>query len=261
MATNWSVFDDFMDRLKAARDELELDAGQDCFYRGHTCQSHSLQPTLLREGRDRWSHERLQRLECSLFFEFRARARELHALPLSGWDYLGYMRHHGLPTRLLDWTESLSAALYFALPAEGAGRDEPVRDQCLWLLNPYRLNEGELIAPEAIGRKTEAGRFHDYNELLLEPSYINWDSPLAIYPMQRSPRMAAQGGWFTMHGRDPRPLDEMERVGEHCLRKVPLGEAASVIREILGLMGIDKYLLFPDLDSLADTLISRYQLR
>lgn len=260
MATDWSAFDDFMGRLQAARTDLEFGPGKDCFYRGHTCQRHSLQPTLLRGGRDQWSHADLQRLERSLFLEFRARARQLDALRLSGWDYLGYMRHHGLPTRLLDWTESLSAALYFALTATAPESNGPAGDQCLWLLNPYRLNQGDLIAPEDLGRDARKGKQYDYHELLLESSYVSWDSPIAIYPMQRSPRMAAQRGWFTMHGRDARPLDEMERVREECLRHVPLGEAAPVIQELLGLMGIDKYLLFPDLDSLAETLRNRYDL-
>lgn len=246
-----------MDRLQAARGELGFSEHQECFYRGHACDSRALQPTLLRDGRDAWPKEKLQQLETSLFYEFRARARELHPLRPTGWDYLGYMRHHGLPTRLLDWTESLSAALYFALRSEPDG---PAGEPCLWLLNPYRLNQGELVAPEDLGWNENKQMYYDYHELLLEPDYIEWESPVAIYPMQRSPRMAAQRGWFTIHGRDPRPLDLIDRVHSECLRSVKLGSAADVTRELLRMMGIDKYLLFPDLDSLAATLMTRYEL-
>ncbi len=257
MPANWSAFQEMMDRLQAARAELGLGPQQECFYRGHTCGGRALQPTLLRDGRDAWPAERLQKVERSLFYEFRARARELHEVGLSGWDYLGYMRHHGLPTRLLDWTESLSAALFFAL---GGETGEPFEEPCLWLLNPYRLNQGEIMAPEDLGWNEPKQLYYDYHELLLEPQYMDWEGPIAIYPMQRSPRMAAQRGWFTIHGRDPRPLDEIDRVRAECLRCVHLGEAAEVTRELLRMMGIDKYLLFPDLDSLAQTLMTRYGL-
>src|SRR5690606_41744424 len=118
MATNWSTFQNLMDRLQAARAELGLRDHEECFYRGHTCETHALQPTLLRDGRDGWPQERLQRLEASLFYEFRARARQLHHEKLTGWDFLAYMRHHGLPTLLPDCTATLSAAHLLTPPLD-----------------------------------------------------------------------------------------------------------------------------------------------
>lgn len=42
------------------------------------------------------------KLERHIYFEFRARARQLYSADYSGWDVLFHMQHHGVPTRLLD---------------------------------------------------------------------------------------------------------------------------------------------------------------
>jgi len=191
-----------------------------------------------------------QAVESDLFFEFQARARELHQQHLSDWDVLMYMRHHGVPTRLLDWTESLGIALFFALQGAPASTRPPT----LWLLNPYALNElslegRDLITPRNLGWDPDDEYYYDYGELLLEEDRFDWELPLALYPQQKSARMGAQRGWFTIHGSAPDPLDKL---CPRLVRKVELSEdVAAAARDLLGLMGIDKYLLFQDLDGLA----------
>ncbi len=46
---------------------------------------------------------------------FRAKARELNNSIYDDWDILFYMQHHGIKPRLLDWSDSFSVAVYFAL--------------------------------------------------------------------------------------------------------------------------------------------------
>lgn len=52
-------------------------------------------------------------------------------------SWLTLMQHYGLPTRLLDWSESPLVALYFALSSD----EDAKTDAAVWVLNPMRLNK------------------------------------------------------------------------------------------------------------------------
>ena len=146
MGNAWAKF---LRTVDQKRKELRLKEGEECFFRGHSECTWDLAPTLLRHcnERGRNSPTEIRDLEAALYFEFRARARELHDQS-SEWDILFSMRHHGVATRLLDWTETLGVAVFFAL-RDATETSRP----CVWLLNPYALNEmsregRDLVAPE-----------------------------------------------------------------------------------------------------------------
>src|SRR5262249_37626900 len=151
----------------------------------------------------------LRSFEAALFYEFQARARELHRRRLSGWDILFFMRHHGVATRILDWTEILGVALYFAVYGTGGGTP------CVWVLNPYALNDQDntwkyrdLVAPQYLA--DQQGVVRDYDWFLhgqLPP--FGWHHPVALYPLQLSDRLHAQSGYFTIHGEETEPLEDV----------------------------------------------------
>jgi hypothetical protein len=253
-------FATFLRSIELARETLGLESDEECFFRGHADGTWPLLPSLLRHCAAHGIRRdlRIRELEAGLFFEFQARARELHGQTLTDWEILFYMRHHGVATRLLDWTEVFAVALYFAVQSVPDGAVP-----CIWMLNPYTLNEHakswetrDLIAPQYLGGSDG----WDYSDFMTdyEDLSFGWRHPVALYPIQRSARLFAQGGYFTIHGDNRRPIEQIRR---SVLRKVDLPRGLiPQAKRFLALTGINDYLLFPDLDGLARYLHRKHSI-
>lgn len=245
----------------------------DIWYRGHTRASQRLLPSLFRKypdpnESDVWSH--IWGQEQDLYWEFSSRARELHGVLEQDWDILFAMQHYGVPTRLLDWTETLAVGVYFALhrfsPSPGVPNPIDSKDPaCLWLLNPYELNawtvgngkRRDLFDPKNLGWDEEHREYWSYSDLLLDGG-MDWKHPISLYPRQRTNRMQVQRGWFTIHGDEFVPLESLPHQ-EKFLRRVDIpAQAEPAAREYLQLAGIELFTMFPDLPNLAAHLSNRY---
>ena len=244
--------------------------GEELWFRGSGMSSHELLPRLFWKGQH-LDDERLDELEQNLFFTFQARARELHERNLSDWDFLFFMRHHHVPTRLLDWTDSFGVAAYFAMEFAARKGSTP----CVWVLNPYALNEEtwdvrDLVQPKYLGyyenetdeeggtdetdeEGEEGDDFWDYGELLITPGPWRNNGPVAIYPQQVSERMRMQRGWFTWFGNDRKSLES--QYGKFVGRIEFSGKAVAEARQFLLMAGLKPYGIYPDLDHLCDELL------
>jgi hypothetical protein len=252
----------FLNEVDKAKLEIGFKKNEEIFFRGHTKNTHTLLPGIFRGLHDGISEKELWNNESDMFYEFRARAKEVHNGNLSDWDILFYMQHHGVRTRLLDWTESLGVAIYFAL----LNFDKTKCTPTVWIMNPYKLNEHytsyrDMYAPENLDFIEKRESFSYAKFLLYEkPSdVIWWKQPISIYPVRRVERLTNQGGYFTIHGTDVRPINEIVPTTKKIWKKIELPLAAVESAQLfLENAGINHYTLFPDLDGLSNYLNKKY---
>jgi hypothetical protein len=245
-----STWNEFVGKVTGITKEIEHAGGDIIFYRGHSHQSWKLLPSILRDNV--LGKYRLDYIETCLYYDFISNAGDLIGDKRDSWQMLFLMRHHGLLTRLLDWTESFSVALYFAV------QGQPVNNPEIWILNPFQLNKRTEGIDEYL-INPDVDLEYDYEKAFITKEVQKakvFVHPIALYPHRKNPRMFAQKGLFTIHGTDTRPLEIQIKKG---LYRVPIPpDAMEDARQFLKLAGVNEYTVFPDLDGLARYLREKY---
>ena len=228
--------------IEAARDVLEPFENDTAWWRGHAKAKWALQAHVHR--RDEHQYD-----EATLIGHFvsRAPSRSYRPCPAND-DWLRWLflaQHYGLPTRLLDWSESPLVALYFAV------QECPHDDGCVWGLWPSGLNE-------AFNGSYGLVRIGDPKVIKIAESAFTAigssdDVIAAIDGQEIDPRMLAQMSRFTLHSHRT-PLEAL--FGTHkWLRQYTIPkDAKAKIRNQLTALGIRRSNLFPDLVNLAGEL-------
>lgn len=187
-------------------------------FRGHESYRFPLKPSI---ARIKPKEETIQSMEGKMLEELQRRYLNL---PGDGWGLLALAQHHGLPTRLLDWTQNPLAAMFFAVDKHSKSERSAV-----WA---YRYN---LVATKNLDPFT-IKKIH------------------VFHPAHVTVRITAQQGCFTVH---PPPFYDMSRVqrtDEELVKFTIKKKYRSQIKNDLDRLGINCASLFPDLDGLCKYL-------
>lgn len=178
----------------------------------------------------------LQKTERLMMADFeRQRLPFTEFEPKNKWDLLALAQHHGLPTRLLDWSYSALAALWFCVKYPPKKNEQGKElDGVVWLL------------------KTKV---EDFIEFPTTKSPYSLGRTRVFRSRSVSKRILAQSGVFTCHRQLPTgefiPLEKNANYKERLVKIIIPANSFHRIRDQLNACGVNSVSLFPDLDGLA----------
>jgi FRG domain len=152
---------------------------------------------------------------------------------MTDWDLLAIAQHYGLATRLLDWTFNPLTAAYFAVSDTAAEDKDGVVHAHFSEKEPIDMEE---IASDK--KREGSSPFKQKGIRRVRPSAV-------------TPRIARQGGIFTLHENPQVRMEGLIGKGERLERIVIPAAVKKDFAVFLSHMGVNRLSLFPDLDGLS----------
>lgn len=116
------------------------------------------------------------------------------------WSVLAVARHYGTPTRLLDWSDSILVAAYFA------SCSKPASDGAIWWFNQYDFEKALTWKVWGVPLRKDGSE-----EVALELKAFGADATpwiSKIHHVARFSRMERQSGFFTACGEIDKSHDD-----------------------------------------------------
>jgi len=227
-------------------------------FRGMTNASWNLETSLMRLG----GH--YPDVESSLLRNFRKYAHRDSAHGDSFWHWMAVAQHHGLPTRLLDWTFSPHVAAHFATD----DFNDAAVDGVVWAVNVIRLQDLLPAKMRKVLRQQEAFIFTTamldrFASSLGEfDNMLKKEQPVVLFlePPSLDDRIVNQASLLSFMSPVTVRLDQwLADRCPHLARKIIIpASVKSEIRDKLDMMNLTERMMFPGPDGLSKWLKRYY---
>lgn len=197
-------------------------------FRGHASTSYELKPGI---GRKNYSED----IERKVFYDFKRQYFSYTSeRPISDMGILFLAQHYGLPTRLLDWTYNPMISLYFACESK------PNDDGCIFVVSLREIffadSDDDRSAPQTLRE------------------IMSIKKPMYVVPNYTDARYKNQKALFLLCNMPYRKFTAIKKT--FIIKK----ESKEKILNDLALLGYDKTLVYPLLDSLSSDIKRMYHL-
>ncbi len=208
------TLDDFFSFIK----ECSLQTRK-TFFRGHTSVKYDLLPSVGRVKRAELEIPFDEKAEQSMLNSFKQKSYSYLKNQLSLVELLAIAQHHGLPTRLLDWTWNPLVATFFAVKDAGESKSDGV---IFWA-----------------GKSDFQYIFSDINPFEIT-DFVIFD------PIHVTQRITSQAGLFLIHPKPIMPIKD-KRIQSVIISK----NIKKELQVVLETLGIHDGVLFSGLDGIS----------
>lgn len=226
-----------------------------CAFRGVSDADYALATSLVRLGGD------FPALEHHLLRNFKRYAHRDVVVRDSIWHWLSMAQHHGLPTRLLDWTHSPLVAAHFAT----SRLDRFDVDGAIWIVDYVRTHR---LLPDKLRAVLHEEGANVFTVDMLSHAVSSLDElmrladepfPLFCEPHSIDDRIVNQYALFSVMSDPCAQLDDWLSRHPELWRKVIIPAGLKwEIRDKLDQSNITERVLFPGLDGLSKWLRRHY---